>query len=123
MSAIWPEMSLRPEVGVTPMESKPLMAICGAPDRASARVEAGQCQGILAVHLIGKVLREVADAGGKLVAQVGADAVVPDRVVVLDVRGNGLEVLRQVGADKDAARSIGVALAEVPDAPKGGSCR
>ncbi len=86
--------------------------------QSSARVQTGQRQGILAVHRIGKVLREVVGAGGKLVAQVGAEAVIPDQVVVLDVRGNGLEVFRQVGADEDAARSIGIALAEVPDRRK-----
>jgi hypothetical protein len=63
---------------------------------------------------VGEVLHEVADAGGDLVAEVGAEVVIPDGVEVLDVRGNGLEVLRQVRADEDAAGSIGVALAEVP---------
>ena len=37
-------------------------------------IEAVQCQGILAVHRIGKGLRKEAGAGGKLVAQVGTES-------------------------------------------------
>ncbi len=101
-------MSLRPEFGVSPVLSNPVMAIKGAPMRLLfvTPVFNPEGHGIEAVIRIGKNLVEVAHADQCLVGQARREGGVVDQRVVLHVNGRDLGVVREMRTNRRRLRAL-----------------
>ena len=77
--------------------------------KRGAGIQACEGKRVLGVVQVGEPLGEVADPGGNLIGEVGTETVVPDHIIVRDMRRDDLKVLGQEGA----AGRLGVTLAQV----------